>query len=206
MSTRIAGIDEVGRGALAGPVLVGAVLLEGSQEELAAELVTVLKRQITDSKHLTKNQRERASAFLTEKVAFGLGWASAEEVEKQGLAGACRLAATRALALLPFEPTKILADAGLRHGRETEIETEWFIKGDEKILPITCASILAKVARDKTLQELAELFPVYGWERNAGYGTADHCRALKTHGPSLEHRLSFLGNILSGRPGAPVLG
>jgi ribonuclease HII len=186
------GIDEVGRGALAGPAVVGAVSLDGIDRAfLAAELEAVLRRTIADSKKLTKLQRERAAAFLREHVAWSVGEASADEIDGYGIVGALRLASGRALAPhLPAE--RILADAGLRHPHEKTIATQWIVKGDETILEITCASIIAKVYRDALMARLAAEHAQYGWETNAGYGSASHMRAIREKGRSAEHRASFL--------------
>lgn len=190
----IAGIDEVGRGALAGPVVVAAAVVP-DEPSFRIGLVEVLRREPTDSKKLTRLQRERAAAFLQETISFGIGEGSIEEIQNFGIVGACRLASTRALDRLSAKPTYVVADAGLRHGHESVIKTEWFVKGDETHLPITCASIIAKVYRDALLHRLAEQHPHYGWDRNAGYGTKEHQAAIRAHGPCSHHRLSFLGTL-----------
>ena len=187
----VIGIDEVGRGALAGPAVVGAVA-NIDLEALIPELLAAANlRQLRDSKKLSLRQREAAFAFLEPRLAWGVGEASPAEIDGLGLTAALRLAAGRALAQLP-KPERIIADAGLRHPLEADIPTEWFVKGDENHLPITLASIMAKVWRDRRMVELAATYPGYGFERHVGYGTAAHRAALVSLGPADIHRRSFI--------------
>ncbi|HSI21114.1 MAG TPA: ribonuclease HII [Verrucomicrobiae bacterium] len=193
----LAGIDEVGRGSLAGPVAVVAASFLMSEEELLRnELRNVLRREPTDSKKLTLLARERGNAFLKGRIAWGLGMASAAEIDEKGIVGATTLAATRALDGLTARPDKVLADAGLFHGYEKEIPTERFVKGDETYLPIMTASIIAKVARDTFMRELSVHHPHYAWEKNVGYGSAAHRAAITAYGLTEYHRRSFLKSYM----------
>lgn len=195
MQAICAGIDEVGRGALAGPVVVGAILLPPNPGQVMADLREVLRRVPADSKKLTRLQRERAAAWLGENFTTGCGFATAAEINNQGLSVALKLAAGRALAALSANPQRVFADAGLFHPYEETMPTERFIKGDERIPAILCASIIAKVARDRHMIGLASYHPCYDWEQNKGYGTATHCRAIREHGASNEHRQLFIRNL-----------
>jgi len=191
----IIGIDEVGRGALAGPAVVGAVE-SGNLEALIPELLAAARlRQLRDSKKLTLLQREAAFTFLSDKILWGVGEASPREIDELGLTAALRLAAGRAMEKLA-RPERILADAGLRHPFEADIPTEWFVKGDETQLPITLASIMAKVWRDRLMVNLAATYPGYGFERHVGYGTGAHLAALRSLGPADVHRRSFIRNLV----------
>lgn len=187
------GLDEVGRGALAGPVVVGAVsLADINTAHLLAELARVLRFEgLGDSKKMTRLQRERAFAFLENKIIWAVGEASSKEIDCIGLNPAITLAAERALFKLPTQPDKILADAGLHHPFEKEIPTEHFIKGDEQIPEIALASVMAKVYRDNLMRDLRLVYPEYGFESNVGYGTAQHLKAVKKAGLTEEHRRSF---------------
>lgn len=190
------GIDEVGRGALAGPAVVGAVADDGLEALLPELLAAARLRQLRDSKRLTPRQREAAFAFLEGRLTWGVGEASAAELDRLGVTAALRLAAGRAIAALGLEPSAVLADAGLRHPLEATVPTEWFVKGDETVLPITLASIMAKVWRDRLMQACAADFPGYGWERNMGYGTGAHQQAIRDQGQTPLHRRSFLRNLV----------
>ncbi len=194
----VIGIDEVGRGALAGPFVVCAAgFSKSSETEIRSGLETVLCRTVTDSKKLTASQRERGAEYLKAQIIFAIGAAEASEIDQLGLAAAARLATGRALDGLPQKPTSVMADAGLRHPYEDTIPTEWFVKGDETILQISCASIIAKVYRDTLMHELARTYPNYQWERNVGYGTAQHRASILKYNATPQHRLSFISNAQS---------
>jgi ribonuclease HII len=179
---RVAGIDEVGRGCLAGPVVAAAVVL-GGPRGLAG---------LRDSKRLTPRQRERwAEALRAGAAAWSLGEASAAEVDSLNVLGATRLAMRRAVASLRFAPDLLLIDAVRIPGLGVP---QWpLVRGDERSLSIAAASVLAKVHRDRLMSRLDALFPEYGLARNKGYGTADHRAALRRRGPCPLHRLSFQG-------------
>ncbi len=196
--TTRAGIDEVGRGALAGPVCVAAVVV-ADEAVLRRALTEACGRPPADSKRLSAAQREKAAAVIHRHCPVGLGWGSVAEITEQGIVMACTLAANRALQALPQLPVAVLADAGLKPS--LSIPTEWFIKGDELHLPIMAASIVAKVARDQLMTELALSHSEYDWEQNKGYGTAAHLQAVERYGPCSEHRPTFLHR----RPVSPVV-
>jgi ribonuclease HII len=193
MSVLVVGIDEVGRGALAGPVVVGAAALgDVSADILRQDVEVLLKRKLADSKKLTAKQREKVATYLQDKVIWGIGEASAADVDEYGLTLALSMAAERALTAIQKNHTiaAIKADAGLKH--PLTIPTEHFVKGDETIIEITLASILAKVYRDTLMQKLAETHLGYGWEKNVGYGSAAHGEAIRKLGRTSEHRALFL--------------
>jgi ribonuclease HII len=180
----VAGLDEAGRGAWAGPVAAGAVILSP-----AADLVERLKG-VRDSKQMTPRQR----AFWVERicavaVAWGVGFASCTEIDACGIISATRLAMGRALEQLEITPHHLLIDA-LRLP-DIDLPQTSVIKGDVKILSIAAASVLAKTARDAWMVRLDGNYPGYGFARHKGYGTAAHRAALESLGPCAEHRLSF---------------
>ncbi len=176
----VAGVDEVGRGPLAGPVVAAAVILPESYA-LAG---------LADSKRLSARRREALAGILREEAeAWALGMASAEEIDRLNIHHATLLAMRRAVLALSRAPANLLVD-----GRFTP-EGPWrataVVGGDATVPAISAASIIAKVARDALLAELHQRYPVYGFDRHAGYPTAAHLRALERHGPCPEHRRSF---------------
>jgi ribonuclease HII len=177
----IAGVDEAGCGSLAGPVVAAAVILpvEGGV------------KGAVDSKLLSAARREEiAGAIYESAVAVGVGAASAREVERLNVRRASGLAMERALKHLPLIPDTVLIDGRpqLCLGDHLAI-----IKGDRKCHSIACAAIVAKVVRDRLMGRLAQVYPGYGWEHNAGYGTRDHRAGLDRLGPTPHHRRTFLG-------------
>lgn len=181
----IAGIDEAGRGALAGPVVAAAVVLPLDRFDLARALA-----EVRDSKQLSAVTRQRCSEEIREvAVAVGIGEASAGEVDELGLLPATRAAMQRAVEALDPAPTHLLID----HIRLPEIEfpQEAITRGDQSVLSIAAASVLAKVWRDQLMTELNERYAGYGFERHKGYGTELHRRALTRLGPCPEHRRSY---------------
>lgn len=180
----IAGMDEAGRGALAGPVTVGAVILTKSPR-LSRTLSGV-----RDSKQMTPGQRDHWAAVIRKTArAWSLGWASADEIDSIGISAATRLAAERALAALPILPDYLLTD--FRLNPDTEISFTSLVKGDQKSLSIAAASVLAKTARDALMCELDAQYPGYGLARHKGYGTAVHRTAIEKLGHSPVHRKTF---------------
>lgn len=178
----VCGIDEVGRGPWAGPIVACALMF-------TAELKTP---GLKDSKHLKQPQREDFYKLFEAKAAFGIGKAEVDEVDSLGLLKANNLAFTRALEELKNKghvPQFILVDGRDRMSLPHPWKT--LIKGDEKVKIIACASIMAKVVRDRIMDDLAKKFPEYGFESHKGYGTAEHSHALKTHGACAVHRKSF---------------
>ncbi len=181
----ICGVDEVGRGPLAGPVVVAAVILppQGLPAALAA--------RINDSKALSQKTREQLDPGIREHaLAFSIAQASVEEIDSLNILQASLLAMERAVAGLSRAPDHALID-GNKLPKRLLCPATAVIKGDALSLSIAAASILAKVFRDKEMERLAERFPVYGWARNAGYGTAEHLAALRRHGATPHHRTSF---------------
>ena len=177
----VAGVDEVGCGSLAGPVVAAAVILpiEGG-----------VKGAI-DSKLLTAKQREEiADQIRARAVGIGVGAASAREVERLNVYRAAGLAMERAVRNLPITPHCVLIDGRPQPCLGDHRST---IKGDRKCHSIACASIIAKVLRDDLMTRLAEHYPHYAWERNAGYGTREHRRALDQVGVTPHHRRTFIG-------------
>lgn len=178
---RVAGLDEVGRGPLAGPVVAAAVVLHPGSDGCGAD----------DSKKLTAQQRdELATEILRTAAAVAIGAASAAEVDRINIRRATALAMRRALRRLPLDPEHIIVD-GLP---VPELGLEWqtaVVGGDSLVHSIACASIVAKVCRDRLMARLATRYPLYGWERNKGYATDEHRDALRRHGPSPHHRRSF---------------
>lgn len=175
---KIIGIDEVGRGCWAGPVVAGAVLLTGHVEGLA------------DSKSLTASQRVRLASKIRKRANIGLGWVSALEVDTLGLTEAVRLAMSRALKNLNCAADKIIIDGNYNFLSDIQ-HTHTLIKADRLIPEVSAASIIAKVARDRYMYELALQLPGYGFEKHVGYGTLQHKNALYKQGVTHEHRKSY---------------
>ncbi len=182
--TAVAGIDEAGRGALAGPVAAGAVILP-PEVRMAKYL-----KGVRDSKQMAPNQREvMREKILKYAVSWGVGFASAEEIDQMGILPATRLAARRALERLTLPPAHLLLDYLFLP--EIPLPQTALIKGDCRSLSIAAASILAKTSRDAHLRELELVYPGYGFASNKGYGTQAHREALRRLGESPVHRLSF---------------
>lgn len=175
----VAGLDEAGRGPLAGPVLAAAVVLrQGRPVDGAADCKTIEPER----------RREVARRVREEARACALGAASTREVERLNPRRAAAVAMRRALRRLPLEPDHLLVD-----GREMPGlgEHRAVIRGDDRSQSIACASVLAKVVRDRLMHRLHPRYPEYGWETNHGYGTPAHLEALRRHGPTPHHRRSF---------------
>lgn len=176
-----AGIDEVGRGCLAGPVVAAAVILS-EDFDLPG---------LTDSKQLTAHRREDYDLTIREKaIAVSVGSATVEEIDRLNILGATFLAMERAIEGLEPRPEYLLID-GNRFRSHLEIPYETIVGGDGRVASIAAASIVAKVYRDHLMAHLAEEYPEYHWERNAGYGTAVHLAAIRSHGLTPHHRRTF---------------
>lgn len=186
--TRIAGLDEAGRGALAGPVFVGCIVVPG-------EVLTSrgMMDRVNDSKQLSEVSREELFAVLSEneKVEIGIGQSDNREIDEAGINEAANLAATRAFNSCSTPVDLLLLDSGLVVESESTCETETMEKGDERSFHIAAASILAKVARDRYMRSQAADFPGYGWKTNVGYGTEEHRQAVKANGLTSLHRKSY---------------
>ena len=159
----LAGVDEVGRGSLIGPVYAAAVILNKS----------INKKLLKDSKSLTKNKREELDKYIKENSIWAIGQASTKEIEK-----------------LNKKPSLVLID-GNKLPDLKNYKLEYVIKGDQKIPSISAASIIAKVSRDKFITKLSKQFNNYGWDTNSGYGTKEHLRAIKKFGVTKYHRKTF---------------
>ena len=175
----IAGIDEVGRGPLAGPVVASAVILSDDFDLPG----------LTDSKKLSKLQRERFYDEISAKaVAVSVCYLSAAEIDRLNIYQATKQAMVHAVKTLPIQPEHLLVDA---MGLPLTIEQTSLIKGDLKSASIAAASIIAKVERDRYMENLAAKYPQYGFERNMGYPTKEHLEAIDRYGITKEHRMSF---------------
>lgn len=198
MSVITIGVDEVGRGAIAGPLVIGAVSLDAIEDRahMAQELLAAMGRaDLRDSKKLTRIQREKAFFFLKNKIIWAVGEVAPEEIDRLGLTAAVSLAAERVLDSVEkqgYVVKEMLADAGIGHPFEEQIPTQKIIKGDEKIMEITLASIMAKVWRDRLLEELSQRYPDYGFAQHVGYGTVAHYQAIKEKGLTPLHRRLFV--------------
>ncbi len=176
---RSAGVDEVGRGPLAGPVVAAAVILREGRP-----------RGLTDSKKLGARRREElAEEIRSTALCWGLGRAEVEEIDTLNILRASHLAMQRAVAALEVVPEMLLVDGNLLPC--FALPAVAVIRGDDRIAEISAASIIAKVARDREMVEMADRYPGYGFEKHKGYGTAEHRAALKELGPSAIHRRSF---------------
>ncbi|MFI5001247.1 MAG: ribonuclease HII [Reyranellales bacterium] len=182
----IAGVDEAGRGPLAGPVFAAAAIID--RERATRKLLKL----IDDSKKLTPERRERAyeSMIASGGVQFAVAEASVEEIDRINILQATFLAMRRAVQALTVAPLLALID-GNRAPPQLGCRAETIVGGDAQSYSIAAASIFAKVARDRHMVMLAEAFPGYGWESNRGYGSAQHLQALKQLGPTPHHRMSF---------------
>lgn len=194
MRKMLVGIDEVGRGPLAGPVTVCAVMVP-------ADFKISFFRGITDSKKMTKMSRQEWSDKLSKarregKIAFCVSSVSARQIDQYGIAPAIRLAIARSLKQLKADQKrdKIFLDGSLKAPKEF-LQQKTIIKGDSKNKLISAASVIAKVYRDKYLNRLGNKYPLYGFEIHKGYGTEMHRKAIKKHGMCPEHRWSFCGNL-----------
>ncbi|MBI1363313.1 MAG: ribonuclease HII [Proteobacteria bacterium] len=177
---RICGVDEVGRGPWAGPVVAAAVVLDMSR----------LPDGLNDSKKLTAARRERLYDILMQTADISIAEASVAEIDRLNILRATFLAMERAVAGLPAKPDYALID-GNRIPAGLPCPAQSVIKGDGKVLSIAAASVVAKVHRDRLMARLAEEYPHYGWHTNAGYGTAAHQQGLDVAGVTPHHRRSF---------------
>ena len=183
--SNICGVDEAGRGPLAGPVCAAAVILRPND----------IIEGVNDSKKLTEKKREVLFDIIKERaVSYSIAFATVEEIEEINILNATMLAMKRAISGL-----KISADYAIIDGNKVpdlNIPCESIVKGDAKSMSIAAASILAKVSRDRLLLEYARQYPQYGFEKHKGYGTKVHTQAIKEYGPCPVHRMSFLTKIL----------
>ncbi len=176
----MAGVDEVGRGSLAGPVFAAAVILNSN----------INKKNIKDSKKIPFKKRIVLSEYIKKNSIFAVGRASVQEINKINILNASLLSMKRALDKLKIKPSVAYID-GIFVPRNVKTKCKAFVKGDEKITCIAAASIVAKVSRDLFMIKLGKKFPKYNWDKNFGYGTAKHLRSIKKHGITKHHRKKF---------------
>jgi len=176
----IAGVDEVGRGSLIGPVYAAAVILKKS----------INKKLLKDSKSLTKSKREILSKYIKKNSIWSVGKASIKEIERINILNASLLAMKRAIKKLKKKPSLVLID-GNKLPEIKNYNLRPIIRGDQKISSISAASIIAKVTRDKMITNLGKKFKGYYWDQNYGYGTKQHLKAIKNLGITSQHRKTF---------------
>ena len=177
----LCGVDEAGRGPLAGPVCAAAVVLPRGLEIPG----------LNDSKKLSEKRREALyDVIISSAMAYGIAFADVEEIERLNILHATFLAMNRAIAQLSVRPELALIDGN--RDSDIEVPSRCIVKGDSRCADIAAASILAKVTRDRYMIKMAEQYPQYGFEQHKGYGTKPHYAALREHGASPLHRMSFL--------------
>lgn len=182
--TCIAGLDEAGRGCLAGPVVAAAVILPLTEE------IPALLEEVRDSKQMTPLARDRCFDIIFQHaLAVSVGLGSVAQIDTHNILQATRLAMKEALAHLALAPQALLLDALLL--RDVHLPQRSLIKGDARCLSIAAASVIAKVTRDRLMLQLHQEYPLYGFDQHKGYGTAAHLAALQTHGATPHHRQSF---------------
>jgi len=182
----IAGIDEAGRGPLAGPVVVGVAIMKPDS----------MIEGINDSKKISESKREKIYEKITEEaIDWSVGIVDQREIDEINILNATKKALTMAISKLKVKPDRIMVDA-LEHIDTLGIPYTSVIKGDAKIYSISAASILAKVTRDRIMKEYDEVYPEYGFAGHKGYGTAKHIQAIKEYGPCQLHRKTFIKNFI----------
>lgn len=185
-NTLIGGIDEAGRGPLAGPVVAACVVLEKNP----------MIKKINDSKKISEKVREELfEEIKNNSISYGIGIADNNEIDSLNIYGATMLAMKRAIEMCDIKPDFILID-GNQAIKEISLPQKTVIQGDARCSSIACASILAKVTRDSLMKEYAKLYTEYGFEKHKGYGTLEHVDAIRKFGVTPIHRMSFLGKIL----------
>ena len=183
--THVCGVDEAGRGPLAGPVFAAAVILPTDK----------CIEGVNDSKKLSEKKREALFEVIkAEAVSYSIAFATVEEIEEMNILNATMLAMKRAVEGLPVPADYAMIDGNRLP--DLSVPSRFIVKGDAKSMSIACASILAKVSRDRLLYEYAKEYPQYQFDKHKGYGTKAHVAALKEYGPCPYHRMSFLGKIL----------
>ena len=182
----ICGIDEAGRGPLAGPVVVGAVIMPKDS----------FIEGVNDSKKVSEKKREKLYDLITnEAIAYAVGIIDHNTIDEINILNATKLGLKKAIENLSVRPDLILVDA-LNNMDTDGIPYKSIIKGDAKVYSISCASIIAKVTRDRIMREWDNIYPEYGFERHKGYGTAAHIAVIKEKGPCMIHRKTFIKNFV----------
>ena len=180
----LCGVDEAGRGPLAGPVCAAAVILPRG----------LVIEGLNDSKKLTEKKREALFDPICEQaISFGIAFAGVEEIEEHNILNATYLAMNRAIAKLDPQPALALIDGNRSTG--ITVQNRCIVKGDARCADIAAASVLAKVSRDRYMLEMSSLYPQYHFEQHKGYGTKLHYAAIREYGPCPIHRMSFLKNL-----------
>ena len=182
----IAGVDEAGRGPLAGPVVAAAAILNVDDDFI----------YLNDSNKVTPKRRDILYNDIMNRTIYGIGIVSAEKIDEMNILQATYKAMRMAIDKLSKRPEVLLNDAVIIPGIDESIHQEKIIKGDAKSVSIAAASILAKVTRDRYMEELGEKYPEYGFKKHKGYGTKAHIEAIKKYGITPEHRKTFLKNII----------
>ncbi len=192
---KIAGIDEVGRGCLAGPVFAAAVILNSK----------INKRFLIDSKKIPFKKRIILSRYIKKNSIYAVGIANVKEINKLNILNASLLAMQRAINKLSVKPSLVLID-GLFAPKKIKIKYKTIVKGDMKVPCISAASIVAKVSRDQFMMNMSKKYPMYSWAKNFGYGTKKHLDALKKFGVTKLHRKKFspIHNILMKKSRKPL--
>ena len=176
----IAGVDEVGRGSLIGPVYAAAVILNKNID----------KKLLKDSKTIAKDKRELLSNYIKKNSIWVIGKASVKEIDKINILQASLLAMKRAIKKLKKKPRLVLID-GNKVPKLKNYKIKNIIKGDQKVPEISAASIIAKVSRDRLITKMSKKYKNYSWDKNAGYGTSEHFKAIKKFGITKHHRKTF---------------
>lgn len=184
----VVGVDEVGRGPLAGPVVAGAVIFAPDHQMIAG---------INDSKKLSEKKRLELEQIIKEQAqAYGIGLASVEMINQSGILAATTFAMTQALKQLTKFDLLLIDGRPINNFPIQVDQIEYIVKGDSRSYSIAAASILAKVYRDQIMKNLSIEFPDYNWEKNMGYGTKKHCDAIKIHGTTKHHRELYIRKII----------
>lgn len=181
--TPIIGVDEVGRGCLAGPVYAAAVIFKSD----------ALNDLVTDSKLLSEKRREELADLILKEHIVGIGSASVEEIDEINILNASLLAMKRAVEKLGVKSGHVLVDGNKKIPNLKGFEQSTIVKGDLRVAPISAASIVAKVTRDRLMKDLGAQYPHYGFEVHKGYSTPVHKQSIVDHGPCIVHRRSFAG-------------
>jgi len=174
----VAGVDEAGRGPLAGPVVAAAVIIDQNN----------LIEGIKDSKKLSKNKREELYVKITQNYLWSIGVVGPKEIDEINILEATKKACVLAVEGLIKEPSVVIVDGNMKFSDKRFVS---YVKGDDKSISIAAASIIAKVTRDRMMALLHQEFPYYFWAKNSGYGTKEHISAIEKYGSSIHHRLSF---------------